>query len=166
MCKCPANLFGRSYSGSRTFHERDAVDRPTIRSTRALRQKSGAAPVTGTFGLTLAARVAKGTVMITALVQFKLPQPLTREKAREIFSSTAPKYREIQGLIRKYYVLSKDGGTAGGVYLWNSQEDAERLYTDEWRKFIRDKYGAEPSVIYLESPVIVDNAAGEIITDA
>ncbi len=104
--------------------------------------------------------------MITALVQFKLPQPLTREKAREIFSSTAPKYREIQGLIRKYYVLSKDGGTAGGVYLWNSQEDAERLYTDEWRKFIRDKYGAEPSVIYLESPVIVDNAAGEIITDA
>lgn len=104
--------------------------------------------------------------MITALVQFKLPQPLTREKAREIFSGTAPKYREIRGLIRKYYVLSKDGGTAGGVYLWKSQEDAERLYTDEWRKFIHDKYGAEPSVIYFDSPVVVDNAAGEIVTDA
>ncbi len=104
--------------------------------------------------------------MITALVQFKLPQPLTREKAREIFSSTAPKYREIQGLIRKYYLLSKDGETAGGVYLWNSQEDAEQLYTDEWKKFIKDKYGAEPSVTYFESPVVVDNAAGEIVTDA
>ena len=66
--------------------------------------------------------------MITALVQFKLPQPITREKAREVFSGTAPKYREIEGLIRKYYLLSKDGGTAGGVYLWKSQEDAERLY--------------------------------------
>ncbi len=104
--------------------------------------------------------------MITAFVQFKLPQPLTREKARDVFSSTAPKYREIQGLIRKYYLLSKDGGSAGGVYLWNSQEDAERLYTDDWRKFIKDKYGAEPSVTYFDSPVVVDNAAGEIVTDA
>ncbi len=104
--------------------------------------------------------------MITVLVQFKLPQLLTRDEAREIFSTTAPKYREIHGLIRKYYVLSKDGGTAGGVYLWASQQDAERLYTDEWRDFIRDKYGAEPSVTYFESPVVVDNLAGGIITDA
>jgi hypothetical protein len=104
--------------------------------------------------------------MITALVQFKLPQPLTRERAREIFSGTAPLYRELQGLIRKYYLLSEDGGTAGGVYLWKSQEDADRLYTDEWKKFIQDKYGAEPSVTYFESPVVVDNAIGEIVTDA
>ncbi len=104
--------------------------------------------------------------MITALVQFKLPQRLTREKAREVFSSTAPKYREIPGLIRKYYVLSVDGETAGGVYLWNSVADAERLYTEEWKKFIRDKYGADPSVTYFETPVIVDNDSGEIISQA
>lgn len=104
--------------------------------------------------------------MITALVQFKLPQALTREQARDIFMGTAPKYREIQGLIRKYYLLSQDGTTAGGVYLWNSQQDAQRLYTDEWKKFIRDKYGAEPSVSYFESPVVVDNMAGSIIADA
>jgi hypothetical protein len=85
--------------------------------------------------------------------------------ACEIFSSTTPKYREIHGLIRKYYVLSQDGGTAGGVYLWNSQEDAEHLYTDEWKKFTLDKYGALPSVSYFEIPVIVDNAIGEIVTD-
>ena len=78
--------------------------------------------------------------MITAFVQFKLPQPLSREKAREIFLTTAPKYREMEGLIRKYYMLSQDGETAGGVYLWNSQEDALRLYTAEWKTFIFDKY--------------------------
>jgi hypothetical protein len=33
--------------------------------------------------------------MITALVQFKLPQPMTTDKAREVFSGTAPKYREV-----------------------------------------------------------------------
>ena len=103
--------------------------------------------------------------MITALVQFILPQPLSREKAREVFSGTAQKYREIHGLIRKYYILSQDGGAAGGVYLWNSQEDAERLYTDEWKQFILNKYGVLPSVTYFESPVIVDNVIGEIVTD-
>ena len=104
--------------------------------------------------------------MITALVQFKLPQPLSRDKARDAFSGTAPSYRKIQGLIRKYYVLSEDGTTAGGVYLWHSRKEAERLYTDEWKQFIFDNYGALPSVTFFETPVIVDNAAGEIVTDS
>ncbi len=103
--------------------------------------------------------------MITAIVQFKLPQAITVEKGREIFSATAQKYQEIPGLIRKYYTLSRDGGMAGGVYLWDSQEAAERLYTEEWKNFIRERYGAEPSVIYFESPVVVDNAVGRIIVD-
>lgn len=101
--------------------------------------------------------------MITVIVQFKLPQAISREKAREVFSSTAPKYREIRGLIRKYYLLSEDGATAGGVYLWESREYAERLYTAEWKSFIREKYGAEPMVTYFDSPVVVDNVAGSII---
>jgi len=101
--------------------------------------------------------------MITAFVQFKLPHPISREKAQETFLGTAPKYREVEGLIRKYYLLSEDGGTAGGVYLWKSRGDAERLYTDEWKRFIAEKYGAEPSVTYFDSPVIVDNLVGEIL---
>ena len=56
--------------------------------------------------------------MITAFVQFRLPQPITVDKAKEIFSSTAPKYREVKGLTCKYLLLSEDGLTAGGAYLW------------------------------------------------
>ena len=104
--------------------------------------------------------------MITAIVQFKLPQPITRDKAREVFLSTAPKYQDTQGLIRKYYVLSEDGSTAGGVYLWKSRQDAERLYTDEWKDVVRERYGAPPSVTYFESPVIVDNQTHEILSDS
>jgi hypothetical protein len=103
--------------------------------------------------------------MITALIQFKLPKPVTRAQAQEIFLSTAPKYRGIPGLIRKYYLLSLDGGTGAGVYLWKSRQEAEQLYTAEWKKFIFDKYGSEPTVTYFESPVIVDNLTGEIIRD-
>ena len=104
--------------------------------------------------------------MITALVQFSLPAPLTREKARELFSGTAPRYLGLKGLIRKYYVLSEDGKSAGGIYLWDSRDDAELLYDDEWKRYISEKYGAEPSVVYFHSPVIVDNLVGGIIRDS
>ena len=103
--------------------------------------------------------------MVIALIQFRLPEPISREKAREIFMSTAPKYREIPGLIRKNYLLSQDGRSAGGVYLWDSQAQAEGFFTDAWKQFIIDKYDAPPSVTYFESPVMVDNIAGEIVTD-
>ena len=100
--------------------------------------------------------------MITAIVQFKLPNPVSRDRAQELFLGTAPKYREAAGLVRKYYLLSGDGATAGGAYLWQSREDAERMYTPEWRQFISRTYGAEPQVQYFETPVVVDNVIGNI----
>jgi hypothetical protein len=43
--------------------------------------------------------------MITAIVQFKLPNPVSRDKAQQLFLGTAPKYREAAGLVRKYYLI-------------------------------------------------------------
>jgi len=62
-------------------------------------------------------------------------------------------------------VTGTTAGTAGGVYLWQSREDAEKLYTKEWKDFIHEKYGAEPSIVYFHSPVVVDNLTKEIIKD-
>ena len=103
--------------------------------------------------------------MITTITTFRLPKPITREEARSIFLSTAPKYRGIPGLIRKCYVLSQDGSTAGGIYLWNSRSDADAMYTESWRAFVREKYGTDPTVTYFESPVVVDNVTNQILSD-
>lgn len=103
--------------------------------------------------------------MIIVVTAFALPKPITREEARDIFLSTAPKYRGVQGLFSKHYVLSEDGGTAGGVYLWNSRSEADAMYTESWRSFVREKYGTEPVVTYFESPVAVDNVAQQILAD-
>ena len=103
--------------------------------------------------------------MITTITTFRVPKPLTREEARRIFLSMAPKYRDVPGLVRKAYVLSEDGATAGGVYLWKSRADAEAMYTPAWRAFVRERYGSDPSIMFFESPVIVDNDRGEIVSD-
>lgn len=104
--------------------------------------------------------------MIVVIATFQLPQPLTLDAARKIFQSTAPKYQGLAGLVRKHYVLSSDGRTAGGVYLWNSRADADALYTDSWRGYVKSKYGAEPSVVYFDNPVVVDNLSQQILSDA
>jgi hypothetical protein len=104
--------------------------------------------------------------VITVIVTFKLPQPVTADEARSLFLGTAPRYQGVAGLIRKYYVRSLDGATAGGVYLWRSQADADALYTDEWRAFVRGKYGSDPVVTRMETSVVVDNLSGEIQTSA
>lgn len=96
--------------------------------------------------------------MITAIVNFRLPAPITLAEAQTAFYASVPKYKNFPGLVRKYYLLSEDGASAGGVYLWRSRQDAARLYTDEWRKFILDKYGCEPVVDFFDSPVVVDNS--------
>lgn len=104
--------------------------------------------------------------MVTAIVRFTLPPRIGRAEAVELFKGSAPRYRTLPGLIRKYYVLAEDGRTAGGVYLWKSREAAEQTYSAEWRAMIAQRYGAEPSVTYFETPVVVDNVLGEIVSEA
>lgn len=102
--------------------------------------------------------------MIIAMTAFALPKPITREEARTIFLGTAPTYQDVPGLLQKHYVLSEDGATAGGIYLWTSRAAAQAMYTDAWRAFVREKYGTDPTVTWFDSPVMVDNVAQKVLT--
>ena len=99
---------------------------------------------------------------VIAIVSFKLPQQQTLEQATATFQSTAPKYLNLPGLLRKNYFLTEDGMRAGGVYIWESRQAAERMYTPEWKAFVKGKYGSEPEIVYVDAPVMVDNEQGRI----
>lgn len=101
--------------------------------------------------------------MIVALVQFPTGAA-SAEQMRERYRSTAPKYQKVAGLIRKYYVFSEDEKKGGGIYLFESKEAAEKLYTAEWREYVKELYGAEPVIQYLECPVVVDNETAQILS--
>lgn len=104
--------------------------------------------------------------MLTAITAFQLPHALSPEDARALFLSTAPRYRGVAGLFRKCYYLSEDGLTAGGIYLWRSRADADAVYTGAWRAQVQRAYGTPPSIRWFDSPVLVDNVVGEIVSDA
>jgi hypothetical protein len=102
------------------------------------------------------------TDMIVTIVTFHLAQPATLAEITKTFQSTAPKYQGMAGLLRKNYWLSEDATRAGGIYVWGSRADAERVYTAEWKKLVESKYGSPPVIEYLHSPVMVDNRDGTI----
>jgi hypothetical protein len=98
--------------------------------------------------------------MITAIVRFKLPPSIKLDDARKLFEGSAPKYKGLTGLVRKYYLFDEASHTGGGVYLWESRAAAEKVYNADWKRMITERYGAAPEISYFESPVIVDNAQG------
>ncbi|MBE0627630.1 MAG: YdhR family protein [Burkholderiales bacterium] len=99
---------------------------------------------------------------VIAMVSFKLPQKQTLDQATATFQGTASKYLGMPGLLRKNYFLSEDGMRAGGLYLWESRQAAERVYTSEWKAYVKGKYGSEPEIVYVDTPVLVDNEQGRI----
>ena len=44
---------------------------------------------------------------VTAIVRFALPEDKTHEAAKAAFEASAPLYQSVQGLVRKYYLLSR-----------------------------------------------------------
>ncbi len=52
------------------------------------------------------------------------------------------------------------------AYLFESRAAADAKFNDDWRALIKDKYGAKPEIHFFETPVVVDNVAGEIVGGA
>ena len=104
--------------------------------------------------------------MITAIVNFKLPPEIDARKVTDLFKSSAPKYRGMQGLVRKYYLFDSESRIGGGVYLWKTRADAEAVYTPQWKAYIAERYGTPPDIRYFETSVVVDNESEKILADA
>ena len=79
--------------------------------------------------------------MMTVIVQFKLPQALNIDEAREHFKAVAPEFQRPEGLVRKYFLLSEDGSSSGGVYLWTSEQLA-RPFHERYGKVIAERFGS------------------------
>ena len=103
--------------------------------------------------------------MITEIVTFKVPDGTTREQHLLNSEKSAITWNENPDLIRKNYIFDPEKGIAGGVYLWRERAHAEKWHGAEWRKVIEELYGSEPESQFFETPIVVDNLAGEIVKD-
>jgi len=99
--------------------------------------------------------------MITAIVRYRLPASIDHDACLAHFTKIAPGFRGAKGLISKHFIWSENGA-AGGVYQWETLEDARAFYSGPWRKGIVERYGMEPEIEYFEVFAVTDNAAGTV----
>lgn len=104
--------------------------------------------------------------MITAVVSAPLPDGFTYEKYAENVSKIAENFRTVPGLIRKNFLYSEEQRKGGGVYLWETREAAEACYAGVWRDNFRNIFGVDPQIDFYQTPVVVDNKVGEVLSAA
>jgi hypothetical protein len=100
--------------------------------------------------------------MIVAIVSFQMARPTTAEEMSGAFKAAVPVFQKVPGLLQKYFYVSDDGRRAGGIYVWASRADADRLYAGEWRAMVEAKFGGPPTIDFLNSPVVIDNRDGTV----
>jgi hypothetical protein len=101
-------------------------------------------------------------MMITAIVQYRLPPTIDLAACAEHFRKIAPGFRDVPGLIRKQFIYAEDGW-AGGVYLWQSRADAEAFYTGPWLEGICERYGMDPEIRYFQTAAVTDNSLEAVL---
>lgn len=104
--------------------------------------------------------------MITEFVLFSLPPGLPHEAVVQGMHEVAPRWAADPALIRKTFVYDAQAGQAGAFYLWPDRAAAERAHDAAWRQRIVEAYGSEPVIRYFETPLVVDNALGQVIEAA
>lgn len=99
--------------------------------------------------------------MNTATIRYKLPAHIDHAACRAHFHNIAPGFRQVKGLISKHFIWS-ESGWAGGIYQWESLEDAKAFYSGPWLQGIVERYGMRPQIEYYEVFAVTDNARGTV----
>ena len=93
--------------------------------------------------------------MLIAIVQIPGLER-SEEEAIKSARTSVPTFAGMPGLTRKYFLNGENGG--GGVYMWESREQADAWYTAEWADKIEQRFGARPTLTYYDNYVVLDNA--------
>jgi hypothetical protein len=99
--------------------------------------------------------------MITATVRYKLPPHIDRAACRQHFHKIAPGFRQAKGLLSKHFIWS-ESGWAGGVYQWETLEDARNFYSGPWLQGIVERYGMRPQIDFYDVFALTDNEYGSV----
>lgn len=70
----------------------------------------------------------------------KLESELSEEEIIKIAHERAPRFREIPGLLQKYYVKLGQPGQVGGIYIWDSKESLQSFRESELAATIAEAY--------------------------
>lgn len=78
------------------------------------------------------------TVKVVAVVKFRSRLP--PEEAKRRYRERMPEFRQLPGLVQKYYCYDDSTAEWAGIYLWDSHESAEEYLASDLRRSIPAAY--------------------------
>ena len=101
--------------------------------------------------------------MIIVIVTFKISSDITESILKEKFMGSSSLYQNTPGLIRKHYLSDVKNNTAGGVYCFDTLENAQNWFDDERIDWLTERY-SKPEINFYNNPIVIDNISKEIIS--
>jgi hypothetical protein len=105
-------------------------------------------------------------IMVTEIVLWTLPQEMSREDVTAKYRASVPTWQGNPDLIHKAFLFDQASRRAGGVYLWKNIEAAKQAHGPTFQERIRSIFGAEPQFQYFDTPIVIDNAAKQVVDAA
>lgn len=90
---------------------------------------------------------------VLLIVRFK--SALSVEELTKRYTERLPLFRNLPGLLQKYYIYDPVSQEWGGVYLWDSQDSLERYKASDLCKSIAEAYQVR-GTLRIEVSGVVD----------
>ena len=101
--------------------------------------------------------------MIIVIVTFKISPDVTESTLKDKFMESSGLYKDTPGLIRKNYLSDVKNNTAGGVYCFDTLENAQNWFDDKRIEWLTQRY-SKPEINFYNNPIVIDNISNEIIS--
>jgi heme-degrading monooxygenase HmoA len=95
--------------------------------------------------------------MIGVFVTFRYGDNFDEQAVRKIAETARARFEGMPGLRSKAFTLNSGKREAVNFYVWDSEDAARALFTDQLLDRVAGLYGVRPSVEFVEIVTLVDN---------
>jgi hypothetical protein len=88
---------------------------------------------------------------VQSLLSVKFNSTHDEEKLMSICQEDLELFRNIPGLIQKYYVIEETTGAISGIYIFENKNARDTFWNSDLAKTIPARYGVKPDTLRVEN---------------
>ena len=102
---------------------------------------------------------------VVTLVELTVSAGTDNKQLSDDYLSSAESYRNLPGLLGKYFFTTSEG-KFGGIYFWEDEQSAKSWFSDSWKRQIRHVYGQSARIEWFDTPILLRvNTENSILTE-
>ena len=86
-----------------------------------------------------------------SVLSVKFKSSHTPEKLMETCHQDLQEFRDVPGLIQKYYIAEEGTGAISGIYLFETQSSRDAFWTSDLAAWIPERYQVIPETLRVEN---------------